>query len=233
MGMKISVCIPTWEQHGYGVTYLNELLVTIKGQSFKNFNVVVSDHSINDEIESLVNHYREFFEIVYIKNHDKRGNSPANTNVAIKNADGDIIKIMFQDDLFVSKEALQLIHDNFNEKKCSWLVNGCNHTNDGVNFNRDMIPSWNDQILYGVNTISSPSVLSFINSNVNFFDENLTMLMDCEYYHQLYVKYGKPFIVNNVLISNRVHPNQISSRYDKSIIDEINYIKNKYKHVNL
>lgn len=231
--MKISICIPTWEQHGYGITYLKFLLDTIKSQTFKNFNVIISDHSLDEEIKKLSESYKKDFEIIYIKNTEKRGNGPANTNVAIKNADGDIIKIMFQDDLFVNENALQIIHDAFEVTKCGWLVNGCNHTNDGINFSREMIPSWNDQILYGVNTISSPSVLSFHNSNVSFFDENLTMLMDCEYYHQLYLKYGKPFIVKNTLISNRTHPNQISSRYDKNINEEINYVKNKYRYVNM
>lgn len=231
--MKISICIPTWEQHGYGITYLKFLLDTIKSQTFKNFNVIISDHSLDEEIKKLSESYKNDFEIIYIKNIEKRGNGPANTNVAIKNADGDIIKIMFQDDLFVNNDALQIIHDTFEITGCNWLVNGCNHTTDGINFNREMIPSWNDQILYGVNTISSPSVLSFRNSNTSFFDENLTMLMDCEYYYQLYVKYGKPFITKNVLISNRTHPNQISSRYTKDINEEINYVKDKYRYVNM
>jgi hypothetical protein len=91
-----------------------------------------------------------------------------------------------------------------------------------------MVPSWNDQILYGVNTISSPSVLSFINEEIVFFDENLTMLMDCEYYYQLYKKYGLPRVVSDILISNRMHQFQISSRYDKNINEEINYVKQKY-----
>lgn len=227
--MKISICIPTWEQYGNGFYYLKTIFDALKKQTFKNFNVIISDHSINDEIESLVNDYREFFEIIYIRNNENRGNSPANTNVALKHADGDIIKVMFQDDLFVNNNALEIIHEAFTDKNCMWAVNGCNHTNDGISFNREMVPSWNDQILYGVNTISSPSVLSIRNTEIPFFDENLIMLMDCEYYHQLYLKYGKPFVINDILISNRMHQFQISSRYNHNINDEINYVKNKYK----
>jgi|688.fasta_scaffold448992_2 glycosyltransferase involved in cell wall biosynthesis len=226
--MKISICIPTWEQYGNGLHYLKALLNSIKTQSFKNFNVIISDHSVDDGIKKLVESYNIFFDIVYIKNEYDRGNGPANTNIAIKNADGEIIKVMFQDDLFVDDNALQIIHNTFKETNCKWLVNGCNHTNDGITFNREMVPSWNDQILYGVNTISSPSVLSFINEEIVFFDENLTMLMDCEYYYQLYKKYGLPRVVSDILISNRMHQFQISSRYDKNINEEINYVKQKY-----
>lgn len=231
--MKISICIPTWEQYGSGVFYLEDLLNTIKTQSYKNFNVIISDHSLNDEIKCLVELFKNELEIIYIKNEKNRGNSPANTNVAISNADGDIIKIMFQDDLFVDNDALEIINKTFSTTNCMWLVNGCNHTNDGVNFDRNLIPFWNDQIKYGVNTISSPSVLSFRNNDISFFDENLVMLMDCEYYYQLYKKYGLPKIINDILISNRTHQNQISSKYDKDIYEEINYVTKKYDYVNL
>ena len=55
------------------------------------------------------------------------------------------------------------------------------------------------------------------------------MLMDCEYYHQLYIKHGTPTVVSDILISNRMHQHQISSMYNKNIHDEINYVKQKYE----
>jgi hypothetical protein len=53
--------------------------------------------------------------------------------------------------------------------------------------------------------------------------------MDVEYYHQLFLKYGYPCFLQEILMTNRVHKFQISSRYDKDINQEIDYIKNKYK----
>ena len=49
------------------------------------------------------------------------------------------------------------------------------------------------------------------------------MLMDCEYYHQLFLQYGKPFVLPNILISNRTHKHQISSTYSGNLNDEIKY----------
>ena len=230
--MKMSICIPTWEQHGYGRRYLKEMFDSIVTQTFKDFNVVISDQSDNEGIKDLVSDYSSLFKIIYLKNQNNRGNGPANTNNTLKHADGDIIKIMFQDDLFVDNKALQLIHDTFIETNCNWLVNGCNHTKDGKTFYREMVPSWNDKILEGVNTISSPSVLSIKNVDKLYFDEELVMMMDCEYYYQLYQKYGLPTIIKKPLISNRTHKHQISSMYTKNIKQEINYVKNKH-YVNL
>jgi glycosyltransferase involved in cell wall biosynthesis len=226
--MRFSIIIPTWEQYGFGKTYLSELLETIKKQTFKNFEVVISDQSVDNEIEKLTSEYSDL-TIKYSKNEYRRGNSPANTNNAIKMANGEIIKIMFQDDLFYDNSCLETIHNKFNTDSCKWVVNGCNHTNDGKTFSRNMIPFWNDNILFGNNTISCPSVLSIKKENVEHFDENLVMLMDCEYYYRLYKMYGNPCIIPKTLTSNREHKNQISQRYDKNINDEISYVKNKYK----
>jgi hypothetical protein len=91
-----------------------------------------------------------------------------------------------------------------------------------------MIPHWNNNIILGVNTISSPSVLSFKNYGVNFFDDNLTMLMDCEMYYQLYIRYGLPKIITDCLITNRMHQHQISSLYNKDMWSEIDHVRNKH-----
>jgi glycosyltransferase involved in cell wall biosynthesis len=227
--MKVSICIPTWEQYGYGVFFLKELLETIKNQSYQDLEVIISDHSDDYEIKNLSKSYSGLLDVKYFKNNNLKGNSPHNTNQSIKYATGEIIKIMFQDDFFVDGDAIKIINEKFMNNKTMWAVNGCNHTNDGLNFYGEMTPKWNDRLIFGVNTISSPSVLSFRNENVSFFDENLTMLMDCEYYYQLYLKYGEPIILNETLISNRIHQFQISTNYEGNINEEINYIKKKYK----
>lgn len=227
--MKVSICIPTWEQYGRGVSFLENNLKIISNQTYTNFEVVISDHSINNEIQNVCNYFSNIFDLKYIKNNTNIGNSPANTNNSILYANGDIIKIIFQDDFLYQNNAIELIAKEFENKECDWLITGCNHTyDDGKTFVNEMIPYWNDNIAIGVNTISSPSVLSFRNNNPCFFDEELTMLMDCEMYYQLYVRYGLPIIIKDYLVTNRMHQNQISKLYNKDIFLEINHIKNKH-----
>lgn len=228
---KISICIPTWEQHGKGVSFLEQLFVSIESQTYKNYNVIISDQSINDEIENLCKTFSDKFHVIYVKNKENLGNSPANTNNCIKNADGEIIKIMFQDDFFYDQKALEIISNNFIINDCTWLVNGCNHTRDSGNtYHQQMVPTWNENILTGVNTISSPSVLSFKKEVELLFDEKLVMLMDCDFYYSLYKKFGLPLFLEECLVTNRFHEHQISSLYDSSnFSQEINYVKNKHK----
>jgi GT2 family glycosyltransferase len=107
--MKISICIPTWEQYGRGLEFLENNFEKISTQTYRDFNVIVSDHSKDNKIELLCNRYLSKFEIKYIKNNSNLGNGPYNTNNAISNADGDIIKILFQDHLFFQDNSVELI----------------------------------------------------------------------------------------------------------------------------
>ena len=229
--MKISIAIPTWEFNGRGSEYLNDLLRTIQIQSYKNFEVCISDHSVDNEVLKELKQFEGKFKIVYNKNENDRGNGPANTNKAIEMCSGDIIKVMFQDDFFYDTESLEKIQTEFNDSDKMWLVNGCNHTkDDGYNFYWEMFPKWNDKMIEGVNSISSPSVLSMRKECFDKirFDEKLVMMMDCDYYYNLKSNFGDPIYFEDVLVSNRVHENQISSTYDKNIQDEINYCLDKY-----
>tara|TARA_Y100000004_G_scaffold118915_1_gene133620 strand:- start:572 stop:1279 length:708 start_codon:yes stop_codon:yes gene_type:complete len=229
--MKISIAIPTWEFNGRGSEYLNDLLRTIQIQSYKDFEVCISDHSVDNEVLKELKQFEGKFKIVYDKNENDRGNGPANTNKAIEMCSGDIIKVMFQDDFFYDTESLEKIHSEFEQSDSMWLVNGCNHTkDDGYNFYWEMFPKWNDKIIEGVNSISSPSVLSMRKECFDEvrFDEKLVMMMDCDYYYNLKSNFGEPIYLDDVLITNRVHQNQISSTYDKNIQDEIDYCLDKY-----
>ena len=113
-----------------------------------------------------------------------------------------------------------------------WLVNVCNHTqNNGHSFYWEMYPKWNDRLLEGVNTISSPSVVSFKREVVNRFDENLVYFMDCDFYYGMNNKYGLPIFLNDILISNRVGDHQISTHVNKQecISRETEYCIGKYR----
>lgn len=212
MSKQISIAVPTWESHSRGAEFLDDLLRTIEIQHFKNFEVVISDHSKNDDVYNKCCEFNDKFDITYIRNLQNHGNSPANLNNAISLCNGEIIKIMFQDDFFYDDEALDKIYYRLVDSNKMWLVNGCNHTEtDGNSFYWDFYPRFNDDILRGVNTISSPSVVAFKNKNKIKFDENLVYFMDVDFYYGMREKYGEPIYYNDILITNRVHKNSISS----------------------
>jgi hypothetical protein len=97
----ISVCIPTYEQSGYGVHYLRQLLDSILVQRDAEFEVVVAITRATTRFGSYARNRRpgtHSLAVRYVRNLERLGVSN-NTNNAIAHAASDRIKIMYQDDL--------------------------------------------------------------------------------------------------------------------------------------
>jgi glycosyltransferase involved in cell wall biosynthesis len=234
----ITICIPTHEMGGLGVTFLAKSFNILINQSFKNFDIVVSDHSKNDEIKNLCESHKEKLNIHYYRNTEKIGSSSANINNAITKASGQLIKILFLDDFLYTDKSLEEIIENFDLEKDNWLITACEHSKDGKTFYRPFYPKYNKYIYLGKNTISSPSVLTIKNDSPLLFDENLVWLMDCDYYKRCYDKFGSPKILNKINVVNTTGEHQGVGGYknkDKKATNltkknELLYILKKYKH---
>jgi len=226
----VSICIPTYEMKGLGAQFLKHSFDILIRQTFKDFDIVISDHSKNDDIKNLCTEYAEKLDIHYFKNTEHIGSSSANINNAIKKATGTLIKILFQDDFLFDENSLQHTVDHFDLEKDHWLVSGCEHSNNGVNFLRPFYPKYNHKIHLGKNTISSPSVLTIKNDSLLLFDEHLLWLMDCDYYRRLYDAFGAPKILHEITVVNRIGTHQVTKLLatKKVRTDEREYMIRKF-----
>lgn len=161
------------------------------------------------------------YEIVVTKD----GKMAENTNSGIRKARGEIIKILYMDDFFSHPDSLRVIVENF---KGGWLATGCLHT-DGVSTGSPHVPTWSDKVKHGENTIGSPSVVAIENKEPLLFDENLSWLLDCEYYGRLYDRYGPPTLVNDLNVVMGIGRHQMTNilTTDEKIAEH-NYINQKY-----
>ena len=237
---ELSICIPTYECRGKGILYLSELFSSLRSQSYQDFEIVISDHSINNEIFEFCETQSDL-EITYLRNPNDRGNQGANTNCVLNNAEGKILKVMYQDDLFVDNFALEKIVQSF-DNGARWLMNGFAHTEDGKSFFRHIVPRWTEELLIGRNLLGSPSCFAILNEYKEEIDENLRLLIDADLYYRLEKKLGKPTIIEDILIANREHPDRISSniQYDIQIQHpeggwlmnkkEYDYVVNKHQY---
>ena len=66
---KLSVAIPCYEMSGKGVEFLEKSLNIIKNQNvdFSEIEIVISDHSINDDIKKCCDKYNNI-NLKYYKN---------------------------------------------------------------------------------------------------------------------------------------------------------------------
>ena len=75
-------------------------------QALKDVEVVVADHSVNHDIEDYCKLNEYNLDINYIRNEEGRGNPAVNTNKAIDNCTGEIIKVFQQDDFLYDTEKI-------------------------------------------------------------------------------------------------------------------------------
>lgn len=214
--------------NGSGTAYLEESFCTLANQTLDDFEVIVSDQSENDDILNLCEAWRARLTLRHYFNRNGKRQASANVNHALSKARGAIYKVLFQDDLILSATVLQDVVDAFEQADASWLLKGSGVTRDGQEIERPMVPRLTPKLHFGKNTVSSPSVLAFRSSCEHWFDENLIWLMDVEMYARLWKDYGDPIILPETLIANRLHPDQVSQRIDRTIQKhELDYVLRK------
>jgi glycosyltransferase involved in cell wall biosynthesis len=230
--MLVSIAIPVYEMNSMGKYFLDISLRNISNQTYKNIQVVISDHSVNSDIENLCNLYSKKLNILYVKNSENRGSSSANLNNAIRNCDGKIIKILMQDEFLYDTTSLEKLVNIFTNDNCiNWTVSGCIYGPSEFDIRGSMYPAYSKDIIRGINTIGSPSMLTIKNENLEFFDENLLWVMDCEYYKRMYDKFGEPHIINEHHIFVAQHINQVTSILSEEVKnEEVDYLIKKYNY---
>lgn len=214
----VSICIPAFDQYGYGVKMLTECLqslVTQKGE----YEIIVSDNSDGDDIKNLCEQY----PVKYYRNPIK--GISYNTNFVISKASHDLIKVMYQDDIALTDTmvvdfATALMHSH-------WVIsNGWGINEKGQKY-RVVNSQYSAGIIKGKNTIGMPSIVGFRRNGVQF-DTNLKTLLDCEFYWLMNKKYGPPTKINKPLIGLRYWDGSTSRQQGNLSATEFEYLKTKW-----
>ena len=223
-----SIVSPVYEMKGKGVEALEYSFQQLSFQIFRDFDVVIGDHSVNNDIEKLCEKWSEHLDIKYFRNEENRGNPASNATFVMKKATGRYVKFLCQDDFLIDSFALQNIANELFDNP-EWLFTAYVHSQDRHHFYKYYLPSLNPNIAY-VNTLGTPSAMLVRNSeNLLEFDNNLGYAYDCDFYYRMLQKYGEPKIVNKATMVNYIWPNSITSGIGQEFIDkETLYIIQKY-----
>jgi len=230
---SVSICIPAYEMHGEGCIMLDRLVTSILDQDYKDVEIVVSDHSISSDVETLCSVHPS---VKYVRNTNSRGSSSANINNAIKHSVGHYIKPMFQDEAFYSTHALSAMVEGIESSKKNWVVCECLCYKDDIEktFNH-FKPKWlsEQDLIAGTNTIGPPSSIMYKNNSGIIFDEKMIWLMDCDFYCRLYRQTGYPGFISEVCVLVRAWEGSVSNSVitEDLRLEEHKYITKKYAGV--
>jgi glycosyltransferase involved in cell wall biosynthesis len=218
MPPAISIAIPC-HQMDNREAFLRRNLAAIEAQTFRDCEVVISDTS--DDM--LLKHVCDEFQlpIRWFRSHEM--GVARNTNSAMRASTGQIIKFVYLDDYLAHKDALEDIYQNFTR---DWLVTGCN-VDPGTGPQGMVMPSIAQDIRFGNNTIGAPSVMAIRNENLLFFDENLSWLVDCDYYHRMVQRFGPPVFLHSINVTIGLGPHQLSQHLSQAQKeDDFKYVRN-------
>jgi glycosyltransferase involved in cell wall biosynthesis len=211
--VTISICIPTFSR----INFLKRLLDSISIQSFKDFEVIVTDDSPGTQVEQLTAQYKDKFNLLYFKNSLPLG-TPANWNEAISHAGGEWIKLMHDDDWFSSSESLRIFADHLNEN-CKFIFSGYSRVYDNVkcpaqkmvwdsSYNKKIIDE--PAILFANNLIGPPSVTLVHKSVHQQYDERLKWRVDIDFYMRLLKQEKKYTYIKSSLINIGMSESQVT-----------------------
>jgi len=242
----VSVTVAAYNNKGNGhsskynnITMLNNLIKSVYTQTYKNVEIVISDHSKDDSVKVLCDDWKDKVIIKYIKNEVNRGSCEANTNNALIHASGKYIKTMAgQDDFLCRDDALEIMVNHLETTKYRWIFTGCLHCKE--NNTKDLFnphtPNWPsdsggytfNSMLTGVNLIGGESVMMYEKVDV-LIDTNLIWLMDVEFYYRLYKELGDPMLIKDMCAVSRIREDSITSTmiFPNLVAEEKDYIYKK------
>ena len=185
--MFISICIPAYKN----LLFLERLLNSIAIQTFKDFEVVITDDSPDDVLKNFILNYQSSFPIQYFKNKVALG-TPENWNEAIRNAKGEWIKIIHDDDWFINENSLEQFAAVAKSNNRAFIFSAYQNLYLEENRIEKIIEpatsfrfyhlKKNVASLLSKNIIGPPSVIMHKNDGRVYYDKQLKWLVDIEFY---------------------------------------------------
>jgi glycosyltransferase involved in cell wall biosynthesis len=210
----ISICIPAYKR----VDFLKRLLDSIAIQTFREYEVIISDDSPADEVKELIRNYHGSFPaLVYQKNTPPQG-MPSNWNEVIRKANGQWIKLMHDDDWFATPDALQKFANAAKAQKGTFIFSAYYDVFLSKGQEKKVRPPAfrlrelrkHSVTLLSRNIIGPPSVVMHRNDGLHFYDTNLKWLVDIDMYIQR-LKDDQILYVPEALIKVGVGDDQVTA----------------------
>jgi len=222
--VKISVCIPAYKN----ADFLRRCLDSLVTQSFRDFELILSDDSPDESVARIAKEYEDELQIVYFKNDPSLG-TPANWNFAMQHAKGAYIKLMHDDDWLAENGALQKFYDCLEKNPSADLCFSAFHNvhlKEGKiapvfcsSFLRNLLKK-DRYNLFKRNFIGPPSVVFQRNNRNSWYDDRLKWLVDFEGYIRFLDSKGGFVYIDECLVNIGLSGEQVTSsvQHDASIV---------------
>lgn len=220
MEIFISICIPTYNSG----SKLERLLDSIRIQTFKNYEIIISDDSPNHDVKDIIDHKYADMGILYFHNKPSLG-TPENWNNALNKSKGNWIKMMHHDDWMMDESVLQTFVDHIGKDQGAKLIFcAFRNINTDNQSSTDGSASWFDLLLLKwnylnlfKNFIGNPSC-TLVSSELKpyEYDKRIKWLIDFDFYTWYFRREKKFTYIRKPLIAFRIHADQVTAQTQKN-----------------
>ena len=219
----MSVVIPAFVDSESSLSRLMRLFESVVSQSFDDVEVVVSDHSMDDRVETYLQDLP--LRIKYVRNHSHLGNSSSNTNLALSLAEGEFIQVMHCDDWYSSQDAISLLVREFNRlPRVHWGVFAFDHWDEESDLTYNpLIPSVD-------RSLGNPSTTFFRRNCIQqvTFDCSLININDHDFHQSLLFRFGPPIIIRELCVRIGMSDSNVAKTLgQKRLRQELRYLELK------
>ncbi len=201
MSPLLSILIPCYERPDY----LRRALDSIQEQSFRDFEVVITDDSASDIIQSMIEEHTYDYSIHYQRNRPALG-TPRNWTAGLGFAKGEWIKILHDDDWLASPDSLST-YVQFIDNTADIIFSGyvAVYEDSGKKVDRCITAQRFEQLIQNPfrlcagNLIGPPSVMMFRRSMSVAFDPNLKWIVDWEGYIRMILTHQVKYIPQSLI----------------------------------
>jgi glycosyltransferase involved in cell wall biosynthesis len=200
----LSICIPAYKRAEFLTTLLNSIAI----QTYRDFEVIITDDSPDNSVKDLCLQYQQTLPLQYFRNPTALG-TPENWNEAIRQANGKWIKLIHDDDWLANEHSLQqfvdAIHNNpgatffFCAYRNNWLQSGRKQDVHIQPFRYKQLLQ-QPATLFSSNVIGPPSVVLHANDKQVFYDKTVKWVVDIDFYIR-YFKTVRPVYIPDILIN--------------------------------
>jgi glycosyltransferase involved in cell wall biosynthesis len=211
----VSICIPAYKR----IADLEKLLDSIGRQTFKNFEVIVTDDSQEDTVKNFCDNFPHEFKLVYYKNAVALG-TPENWNEGIRKATGLWVKLMHDDDYFATDNSLALFVAAIQNNPGAQVFYSAFVFEDVANNTKKVIKcSWYDRFFLSLspyhmlkrNYFGNPSCILVKKEVPYLYDNRFKYIVDFAYYIELLKNNCTCVYIPHVLINVGLNDEQVTN----------------------
>lgn len=220
---SISICIPAYKH----VDFLERLLDSVASQTFRDFEVVITDDSPDESVHHLLKKFKGKMEIHYYKNETALG-TPENWNEAIRKARGTWIKLMHNDDWFAREDALEIFYKNVQSHPGEVSFFSAFQNIEEETGKKEVVKlSIADKKFFFSNPyhllkkvyVGNPSCTLFRRDLNIWYDRRYKYIVDFDYYIRVIQETKMPVYIDEILLNIGFHSGQVTgyTKYNPAV----------------